>query len=33
MSIRETMVYPFAEGWKTLKEKYGRTDPLAVPAE
>lgn len=33
MSIRETMVFPFAEGWKTLKEKYGRPDPLTVPAE
>lgn len=33
MSIRETMVFPFAEGWRALKEKYGRPDPLAVPAE
>lgn len=32
MSIRETMVYPFAEGWRTLKERSAR--PMtAVPAE
>jgi hypothetical protein len=32
MSIRETMVYPFAEGWKTFREKFGRP-AAAVPAE
>ena len=31
MSIREQMTYPFTEGWKTLKERYGRS--AAVPAE
>jgi hypothetical protein len=31
MSIREQMSHPFTEGWKTLKERYGR--PVAVPAE
>ncbi|HEX7782898.1 MAG TPA: sterol desaturase family protein [Sphingobium sp.] len=31
MSIRETMLYPFAEGWKTIRERFGR--PVAVPAE
>ncbi|MFC0203964.1 sterol desaturase family protein [Novosphingobium soli] len=31
MSIREQMTFPFTEGWKTLKEKFGR--PVAVPAE
>jgi sterol desaturase/sphingolipid hydroxylase (fatty acid hydroxylase superfamily) len=32
MSIREQMTYPFTEGWKTLKERFGR--PAAVvPAE
>jgi sterol desaturase/sphingolipid hydroxylase (fatty acid hydroxylase superfamily) len=31
MSIRETMAYPFTEGWKAFKERYGR--PVAVPAE
>ncbi|MEJ5979059.1 sterol desaturase family protein [Novosphingobium sp. PS1R-30] len=24
MSIRETMTFPFTEGWKSLKEKFGR---------
>lgn len=39
MSIRETMVYPFREGWTTLKQRFGRhrlggpLDPAAVPAE
>jgi sterol desaturase/sphingolipid hydroxylase (fatty acid hydroxylase superfamily) len=27
MSIRETMVYPFTEGWKTLKARFGRQTP------
>ncbi len=31
MSIREQMAHPFTEGWKTMKERYGR--PAAVPAE
>jgi hypothetical protein len=32
MSIREQMTHPFTEGWKTLKERFGR--PAAVvPAE
>ena len=33
MPIREAMHYPFTEGWKWLKEKYRRPDPIAVPAE
>ena len=33
MSIREQMTYPFTEGWKTLREKVGRPNPMAVPAE
>ena len=40
MSIRETMTYPFTEGWKTFRQKYGKRgsddgfdDPMAVPAE
>jgi len=32
MSIREQMTYPFTEGWKTLREKFGRPS-VAVPAE
>jgi hypothetical protein len=32
MSIREQMTYPFTEGWKTLKAKFGRAS-IAVPAE
>jgi hypothetical protein len=32
MSVREQMTYPFTEGWKALKERYGRT-PMALPAE
>jgi sterol desaturase/sphingolipid hydroxylase (fatty acid hydroxylase superfamily) len=32
MSIRETMVFPFTEGWKAIKERFGRM-PAAVPAE
>jgi hypothetical protein len=31
MSIREQMTYPFTEGWKTLKGRYG--GPAPVPAE
>jgi sterol desaturase/sphingolipid hydroxylase (fatty acid hydroxylase superfamily) len=31
MSIREQMTYPFTEGWKTLKERFGR--PVPMPAE
>ncbi len=31
MSIREQMTYPFTEGWKAIKERFGR--PAAVPAE
>jgi len=40
MSIRETMTYPFAQGWKTFKrrmrkQRFGRPAamPIAVPAE
>jgi sterol desaturase/sphingolipid hydroxylase (fatty acid hydroxylase superfamily) len=34
MSIGETMVYPFTEGWKSLKEKFGRPSATsAMPAE
>jgi sterol desaturase/sphingolipid hydroxylase (fatty acid hydroxylase superfamily) len=36
MSIGETMTFPFTEGWKAFKEKYGKagtTEPAAVPAE
>jgi sterol desaturase/sphingolipid hydroxylase (fatty acid hydroxylase superfamily) len=32
MSVREQMTYPFTEGWKTLKERFGRPS-AAVPAE
>ena len=32
MSIREQMTYPFTEGWKSIKARYGRA-PTAVPAE
>lgn len=32
MTIRETLVYPFTEGWKTFRGRYGRA-PAAVPAE
>jgi hypothetical protein len=31
MSISEQMTYPFTEGWKAIKERFGR--PVAVPAE
>lgn len=31
MSISEQMTFPFTEGWKTLKERFGRAMP--VPAE
>ena len=37
MSIRETMTYPFTEGWATLKERFGKDrfggQTTAVPAE
>ena len=35
MGIREQMTFPFTEGWKTLKEKFGkgRYAPEALPAE
>ena len=36
MSIREQMTHPFTEGWKALKQRFGRpatSHPLAVPAE
>lgn len=39
MSIREQMTFPFTEGWKALKEKFGKerfgkeADNMAVPAE
>lgn len=33
MSIRETMHYPFTEGWKALRERFGRPVAVAVPAE
>jgi hypothetical protein len=38
MSIRETMTYPFTEGWATLKERFGKERfggqaGTAVPAE
>ena len=37
MSIRETMTFPFTEGWKSIKTRLGRgeppPEPAAVPAE
>jgi sterol desaturase/sphingolipid hydroxylase (fatty acid hydroxylase superfamily) len=33
MSIGETMTHPFTEGWKALKDRFGRQEPAAVPAE
>jgi sterol desaturase/sphingolipid hydroxylase (fatty acid hydroxylase superfamily) len=40
MSIRETMLFPFTEGWKAIKARFGRgsstggfDDPAAIPAE
>ncbi|CAN5384149.1 hypothetical protein BH10PSE15_BH10PSE15_01980 [soil metagenome] len=34
MSIREQMTYPFTEGWKTLKQRLGRSSgQTAMPAE
>jgi len=35
MGIREQMTFPFTEGWKTLKEKFGKGNyaPEAIPAE
>jgi len=32
MSIRETMVYPFTEGWQSIKERFGGRQ-TAMPAE
>ncbi|MGF7156548.1 sterol desaturase family protein [Novosphingobium gossypii] len=31
MSIREQMTFPFTEGWKTMKGRFGQ--PTAIPAE
>jgi sterol desaturase/sphingolipid hydroxylase (fatty acid hydroxylase superfamily) len=31
MSVGETMTYPFTEGWKAIRERFGRSS--AVPAE
>ncbi|MDE0878351.1 MAG: sterol desaturase family protein [Sphingomonas bacterium] len=37
MSIPETMAYPFSEGWKSIKQRIGRSvdddEPSAMPAE
>jgi sterol desaturase/sphingolipid hydroxylase (fatty acid hydroxylase superfamily) len=35
MSIRETMTYPFTEGWKSIAARFGKQpiDPVALPAE
>lgn len=39
MSVGETMTYPFTEGWKTIKERFGSSgsssasEPISVPAE
>ncbi|QQN73729.1 sterol desaturase family protein [Croceicoccus sp. YJ47] len=33
MSIRETMVYPFTEGWKAFRERFPGQRETAVPAE
>jgi hypothetical protein len=32
MTIREQMTFPFTEGWRAIRERYGR-HPAAVPAE
>jgi len=32
MTVREQMTYPFTEGWKAIKERFGAS-PAAVPAE
>ncbi|MCW4462935.1 sterol desaturase family protein [Sphingomonas sp. BT-65] len=32
MSVGETMTYPFTEGWKTFRQRFGRRE-AAVPAE
>ena len=32
MTVREQMTYPFTEGWKTIRQRFGRS-PAAVPAE
>jgi len=33
MSIREQMTFPFTEGWKSIKARFGRGQPQAIPAE
>jgi hypothetical protein len=36
MSVRETMTYPFTEGWKSLKARFGESQSggsMTVPAE
>ena len=35
MSIREQMTFPFTEGWRAIKERFGRDPlgPMSVPAE
>ena len=33
MSIREQMTFPFTEGWKSIKERFGRPQLTAIPAE
>ncbi|AUW57418.1 sterol desaturase [Sphingobium sp. SCG-1] len=33
MSIREQMTFPFTEGWKSLKERFGRAEAMPLPAE
>ncbi|GGD67352.1 hypothetical protein GCM10010990_16020 [Croceicoccus mobilis] len=33
MSIKETMHFPFTEGWKSIKERFQRRNLPAVPAE
>lgn len=30
MSIGEQMTFPFTEGWKTVKQRYGRTAPMTA---
>ncbi|MDB5725953.1 MAG: sterol desaturase-like [Novosphingobium sp.] len=33
MSIREQMTFPFTEGWKTLRERFGRQPTAALGAQ
>jgi sterol desaturase/sphingolipid hydroxylase (fatty acid hydroxylase superfamily) len=33
MSIREQMTFPFTEGWKSIKDRFGRPQLTAIPAE